>query len=393
MKPRPSTRIRSLGSYAFAEVDRKVEELKVRGAAPIDFGVGDPSIPTPDRIRRACKEGVDRYASAGYPSYVGSADFRKAVAGWTARRFGVELDPDREICSNIGAKEAVFHFAECYIDPGDMAIVPSPGYPPYVRGTHFAEGACHYLPLLRENGFLPNLRLVPPAVLSRAKILWINYPNSPSGALATDAFFEEAVGFARKHGLILASDEAYTEIYYGARPRSALEFGKENVLVFQSLSKRSAMTGYRVGWVAGDPDVVATFKKIKTNVDSGTPNFVQAAAIEALSDESHVEAMRAEYRAKRDVLVQALVGLGLPDCTPQATIYIWQKVPASMSGIEFAERLLQPDAAMVVTPGEWIADPVDKNSLNPGAGHVRLALVPSLDDCRRAADRLGKLRF
>ncbi len=393
MKPQPSLRIRSFGGYAFAEVDKKVEELKSQGVVPIDFGVGDPTIPTPPVVRRACQEAVDRHASSGYPSYVGSKEFREAVAAWNRRRFGVDLDPATEIASTIGSKEAIFHFSECYLDPGDVSIVPSPGYPPYKRGALFAEGASHFVPIRRENGFLPDLDRIPASVWQRAKILWINYPNSPSGALAPDEFFEKAVALCRKHEVILASDEAYTEIYYGKPPRSALEFGKENVVVFQSLSKRSAMTGYRIGWVAGDKDVVSVFKKIKTNIDSGTPNFVQAAAIAALSDETHVREMREEYRTKRDIMIRALTGLGLPDCTPDSTLYVWQKGPAGLTGIQFAERLLDPAVAIVVTPGEWISDDVDDKGTNPGAGHVRLALVPSVEECHEAAKRLAKIRL
>jgi len=375
-----------LGTYAFAAVAKEVEKLRSAGIEPIDFGVGDPQLPTPALVREACREAVNQRASAGYPPYDGTEEFRSEVAGWFHRRFDVQLDCETEVASTIGSKEGIFNFAEAFVNPGDMVIVPTPGYPPYGRGTRFAEGIPWFIPLLPENDFLPDLEAIPGHVREKAKILWINYPNSPSGRVAPAAFFEQALAFCRRHDILLASDEAYTEIYFGEKPHSALEFGRENVVIVNSMSKRSAMTGYRVGFVAGDTDAVAAFKKVKTNIDSGTPFFVQDAAVAALRDEAHVEAMREGYRRRRDLLLDAFARLGLEKCVPDATLYIWQKVP--MDAVEFCKRLLRPEIGVVATPGDWISDVTD-DGCNPGSGFVRFALVPSEDDVAEAADRIA----
>ena len=393
MEIRASKRVASLGAYAFAEVDAAASALRESGVDVIDFGVGDPTDPTPALVREAVKTAVDARARAGYPSYVGDPGFRQAAADWMQRRFGIALDPVREVTSTIGSKEAVFHFPLALVDPGDLVLVPSPGYPPYGRGTLFAGGTPWFYPLRRESGFLPDLRSIPEEVARRARLLWINYPNSPAGALAPRSFLEEAAAWCRRRGILLASDEAYSEFYFGAeRPASALECGAEGVVAFFSLSKRSYMTGWRVGWAAGDAAALALFRKVKTNIDSGTPTFIQDAAAAALADEAHVEAMRREVRARRDVLCGALRQMGLPDCTPPATLYVWQRVPAGMTSVEFAKRLLDPAVALVTTPGSWIGDALADGS-NPGEGFVRFALVPSLEDTRRAAERLRRLRL
>ncbi len=382
----PSDRLQSLGSYAFAEVDKKVAELKEKGITPIDFGVGDPTVPTPEIIRNAVKKGVDERASAGYPSYIGMEGFRKACSRWMERRFGVSLDPAAEISSTIGSKEAVFNFAEAFVNPGDIVLIPSPGYPPYSRGTLFAEGAPYYMGLEEANGFLPDLDSIPGEILEKAKIMWINYPNSPTGRIAPPDFFKKTIEFCRKHSIILASDEAYSEIYYTDKPHSALEYGKEGVISFFSLSKRSAMTCYRIGWVAGDREIVSAFKKVKTNIDSGTPTFIQDAGVAALEDEKHVELFRKEYTEKRDILVKAMSEAGLEDCSPEATLYIWQKVPEGYTDVTFATRLVEEDIAVVTTPGSWITEKVGDS--NPGDQYVRFALVPSIEETKTAAERI-----
>ena len=390
MQIRPSKRLASLGTYAFSAVDDKAADLKARGVKVIDFGVGDPTTPTPSFIRQALKKAVDVRASSGYPSYVGSPEFRKAVADWTRRRHGVRLDPATEICATVGAKEAVFHFPEAILNPGEYALVPTPGYPPYTRGAQFAEGRAFYLPLTRERGFLPDLKRIPASVLKRARILWINYPNNPTGAVAPASFYREALAFSRRHGLILASDEAYSELWDGPKaPASALQFSIEGVIAFQSFSKRSAMTGWRIGWVAGDRRIVALFKKTKTNIDSGTPTFIQDAAAVSLRDERHVAAMRKEYRLKRDLLCAGLKRLGCRDCSPPGTIYVWQEAPKGMSGEEFALRLLDPRIGIVTTPGAWISER-GPDGTNPGERYVRFALVPSVKDVKEAVRRMER---
>ena len=392
MEIRLSDRLASLGKYAFAEVDDLVANLKAQGIEPIDFGVGDPTVPTPNFIRRACKKALDARASSGYPSYIGDPVFREAVAAWMETRFSVKMDPATEVSSTLGSKEAVFNFHEAFVNPGDYVIIPSPGYPPYRTGTVFAEGTPYYVPLLAENDFLPDLSSIPVDIADKAKIIWVNYPNSPTGKVAPDAFYRELIDFARQHGIIIASDEAYTEIYFEKKPRSLLEFAKEGIISFFSLSKRSAMTGWRVGWVAGDREVVGAFRKTKTNIDSGTPTFIQDAAAEALGDERHVEQMRSEYRRKRDIIVKALVDAGLTKCVPEATIYVWQKVPDDMTSVDFAKKLLAKETAIVVTPGHWLSQATE-TGLNPGQGYVRFALVPSIEQTKLAAKRLSALRF
>ena len=388
----PSRRVQSIGAYAFAEVDSAVEKLKARGITPTDFGVGDPTAPTPEIVREATKAGADARATAGYPSYIGAPEFRRSCAEWMKRRFGVEMGPDTEIASTVGSKEAVFNLHEGFINPGDVVVIPSPGYPPYSRGTLFAEGEPWLYPLTAENGFLPDLDAIPQQVRERAKVMWVDYPNSPTGAVAALADLERIADFGREHDILICSDEAYIDLYYtDEAPPSILNVTTEGVLAVFSLSKRSAMTCYRVGWVAGDSRAVDIFKKVKTNIDSGTASFIQDGAVAALSDEAHVDEFRAEYREKRDILVEALKAAGLPDCTPDGTIYLWQRVPEGMSSVEFAERLLAPDVALVTTPGSWISTPVADGS-NPGEGYVRFAFVPSIEDTRLAAERLAKLK-
>ncbi|MHC4924049.1 MAG: aminotransferase class I/II-fold pyridoxal phosphate-dependent enzyme [Planctomycetota bacterium] len=393
MPARPSARLEALGTYAFAEVDQAVERLRAEGVDVIDFGVGDPTDPTPELIRTAGGAAMDTRARSGYPSYIGSPEFRAACADWMRGRFGVDLNPADAVTATIGSKEGVFHFPLALVDPGDVVIIPSPGYPPYSRGTQFAGGTPWFYPVDAAHNWLPDLDAIPAEIAEKARIFWVNYPNSPSGAAAPVSFYEEAAAWCREHGVVLASDEAYSEFYFGDEaPATALQAGVDGVVSFFSLSKRSYMTGWRVGWVAGDPDVISLFRKVKTNVDSGTPTFVQDAAVAALGDEAHVETMRSTVREKRDVLCAALREAGLEDCTPDATLYVWQKVPEGMTSVEFAQRLLDPEIALVTTPGAWISDPL-ADGTNPGEGYVRFALVPSLDDMKRAADRLRNLKL
>ena len=386
-----SRRVQSIGGYAFAEVDQLAADLKQKGVDVIDFGVGDPTIPTPAFIREACKQALDRRAAAGYPSYVGQPEFRQAAADWLGRRFGADLDPETQVTATIGSKEAVFHFHEGFVDPGDVVIIPSPGYPPYGRGTLFAEGEAFFIPIVAENDFLPDLEAIPDDIARRAKLMWINYPNSPTGKIAPPEFFRRVIEFGRQFGIIIASDEAYVDIYFTDEPpHSILEYGTEGVVAFFSLSKRSAMTGWRVGFAAGDAEIVGVLRKVKTNLDSGTPQFIQDAAAAALGDETHVAQMRRDYHRKRDIICHAFVELGLPDCRPEATLYVWQRVPEGMSSTGFAKALLAEEVALVVTPGEWISD-VTHDGRNPGDGYVRLALVPSIERTQEAAERLKGL--
>jgi len=392
MKIKASDRVASIGGYAFAEVQLLVEDLVCQGVRPIDFGVGDPTVPTPGVVRAACREAVDTRAAAGYPSYVGTLEFRTACADWMRQRFGVSLDPETEVTATSGSKEAVFHLHEGFVNPGDVVLGPNPGYPPYARGALFAEGEHVPYPLDPGNRYLPDLDAIPEEIVRRAKVFWICYPNSPTGAVAPLEFLSRAADWCRERDILLVSDEAYSEIYFTKEPpHSVLESGTEGVLSVFSLSKRSAMTCYRVGWVAGDARAVSIFRKVKTNLDSGTATFIQDAAIAALSDEEHVRGFRRDYREKRDVMTAAFRQMGLPDCTPDAALYIWQRVPSGMSSVDFAKAVLQPEVGIVVTPGPWLASEVD--GVNPGEGFVRLALVPSIEDCRLAALKLAGLKI
>jgi len=391
MDVKPARRVEEIGGYAFADVDRIVESLKKEGIEPIDFGVGDPTLPTPKLIRDACKEGIEKRKSSGYPSYIGEMEYRETIAWWSKKRFGIELDPETEIMSTIGSKEAIFNFPEAFINPGEYVLTPNPGYPPWSRGTHFAEGKTYYLNLLPENNFFPDFDSIPDEVLKKSKILWINYPNNPTTAFPTEEFYREVLEFGEKHNLIIASDESYTENYYDTPPISILQLKKEGVVVFQSLSKRSNMTCYRVGWVAGDKRILDVYKKVKPNIDSGTATFIQDAAIAALKDETHVEELRIDYRKKRDIIIEALTSIGLEECRPQGTIYIWQKVPEGFSSLDFAKKLLDREVAIVTTPGSWLS--VEAHGINPGEGYVRFALVPSIEKVEEAAERLRNLKI
>ncbi len=380
-------RIRSLPSYPFAVINERVAALRAQGVAPIDFGVGDPTLPTPTVIRERLKTAVDERACSGYPSYIGDAAFRTACATWMKGQFGTDIDPATEITTTIGSKEGIFNFPLGFVESGDIVLCPAPGYPPYQRGTMFAGGTPYYLPLLRENHYLPDLEAIPSDVVAKSRILWLCYPNAPTGALAPDSFFQDAIAWGQKNDVIVVNDEAYIDLYYEEKPRSILEFGKENVVAFHSMSKRSAMTGWRIGWTAGDPDIIGVFRKVKTNIDSGTPTFIQDASIAGLEDEEHVVQMREDYRAKRDMLAQTFATLGFDDCAPAATIHYWQRVPAGVDAVEFATKLLDPSIAVVCTPGPWLADKA-ADGTHAGKGYVRFSMVPSQDDTRRACDAI-----
>ena len=384
-----SKRLSSLPLYAFAEIGKKVEELKALGITPIDFGVGDPSEPTPDFVIESLTSSARKHAKSGYPSYIGSTELRIAASNYMKRRFGVVIDPEKEICTTIGSKEAIFNFPEGFIDPGDIVICPSPGYPPFRTGTIFAEGKPYYVPLLKENGFLVDYAAIPEDICRKTKLIWLNYPNSPTGAIASREYYKGLIDWAHRHNIIIAADEGcYIDIYFDEKPPSILEVDREGIIAFYSLSKRNNMTGYRVGFVCGDENIVSIFKRLKTNVDSGVPHIIQDAAIAALGDDAHVEKMRASYREKRDLLLPALRKIGL-EGDSAATFYLWQKVPGS--DVEFAKKLLDPSLGIVVTPGSLISE-VCEGGVNPGTGYVRFALMPSLEEVRVAAGKLSLLR-
>ena len=390
MDIKPSKRLASLPPYAFAEIDKKVASLKASGVDVIDFGVGDPTEETPLFVVERLTEFGKKHAASGYPSYIGSGEFRAAAAAYMKRRFGLSLDLEREVCADIGSKEAIFNFPEALVEPGDVVLCPSPGYPPMKAGALFAEGVPYFVPLLEKNGFLVDYEAIPEAVARRAKIIWLNYPNSPTGAAASREYYKCLAEWAHRHDIVIASDEGcYIDIYFDEPPPSILEVEREGVIAFYSLSKRNNMTGYRVGFVCGDERLVTLFKRLKTNIDSGVPHVMQEAAIAALGDDTHAEEMRALYRAKRDALLSGLSGIGFPVRELKATFYVWQKV--TQGDVAFAERLLDPSVAIVVTPGSLISD-ICEGGINPGAGYVRFALMPSLQRVQEAVERLRLLQ-
>jgi LL-diaminopimelate aminotransferase len=385
-----SEKLNSIGGYAFDEVNKLVAKLKEDGIKPIDFGVGDPTSPTPEFVRNNVKVALDKYSKSGYPSYVGQKEYRDEIVKWMEKRFGITLDSQKEICSTIGSKEAVFHLPLAFINPGDIVLLPNPGYPPMKTGTIFAGGVPYFVSLKEENNFLLDYNSVPQEIADKAKIIWINYPNSPTGACATREYYEGLTAWAEKNNIIIAADEGcYIDTYFDKKPISILEITKKGIITFYSLSKRNNMTGYRVGWVAGDEEIIEKFKKLKTNIDSGTPDFIQSCAIAALQDDTHAQMMRNEYNEKRNIMLEAFKEANFEDCKSEATFYLWLKAPLNMNSVEFAKELLSKELAIVVTPGAWISD-IDKDGFNPGDKFVRFALVPSLSEVKTAAELIKK---
>lgn len=375
--------LEELGVYPFAWIEQEKRRMAGSGMRIYDFGLGDPREPTAPIIRHTLIDGLRE--TMGYPKAAGLPELRQSIAGWLARRFGVELDPEREIVPTYGAKEAIFGLAQTVVDrPGgrDLVVVTEPGYPVAERGARFAGADVLALPLDEANAFLPDLDAVPESVWRRAAIVWINYPNNPTGATAPGSLFESLADLAEEHGFLLASDEAYTELWLDEPPGSALQAGRRaNVVAVQSLSKRSSMTGFRSGFVAGSPDAIDALKLFRPSVGTAPQEFVQRASIAAWDDETHVADARARYARKRDLLVGVLERRGLRVAGSRATIYLWAAVPAGETSASFAARLLA--AGIVVTPGV---------ALGPsGEGFVRFALVPTEAECRDAATTLEEV--
>ena len=337
-------------------------------------------------VARLC-EAAKNPANHRYPDYEGLPSFRQAAAAWMERRYGVRVDPATEVVSLIGSKEGVANMAVAFVDPGDVVLVPDPGYPVYHVGTSFNGGRTHRMPLRRENGFLPELGAIPADVVRAAKLLWLNYPNNPTSAVAPRAFLEDAIRFAERNGIILCHDAAYAEIYFGERPPSILELpgGRDVAIEFHSLSKTFSMTGWRVGFAVGNRELIAGLGQVKTNVDSGVFQAVQEAAIAALEgDYGIVERLRAMYRERRDVLVSGLAGAGLPCEPPAGTFYVWVPVPRGLTAAALAARCLT-EAGVVVTPGNGFGD--------AGEGYIRLTLCNPAERLREAVERLRALRL
>jgi LL-diaminopimelate aminotransferase len=379
-------RIEKLPPYLFAQISKKVAAKKAEGIDVISFGIGDPDLPTPPHILDALVEAARDPANHRYPETEGLPEFRQAVADWYERRFSVRLDPAKEVMSLIGSKEGIGHIALCFIDPGDVALVPDPAYPVYEIGTMFAGGESYTLPLLEENGFLPDLDAVPADVASRAKVLWLNYPNNPTGAVADIGFFERAVAFAKKHDIAILHDGPYSEVSYDEytpvsflQANGAMDVGIE----FHSLSKSYNMTGWRIGMAVGNPRIIDALMRVKSNLDSGASQAIQRMAIAALNGpQENIAEHNQIYQRRRDKVVGALRKLGLQVTPPKASLYVWAKVPAGMTSASFAERLLD-EAAVIVTPG---------NGYGPhGEGYVRLSLTLADDRVDEGLRRIASV--
>ncbi|MFL5944213.1 MAG: pyridoxal phosphate-dependent aminotransferase [Gaiellaceae bacterium] len=374
-----SPALAATGTYPFVKLEQAKRRLAAGGVALIDFGKGDPREPTDPMIREALADSLTEIST--YPLAEGLPELRAAVAGWCERRFGVGLDPDTEIIPTYGSKEAIFLLAQVVVDrDGDkpLVVTTEPGYPVPDRGATFAGAEVEQLSLREENGFLPDLAAVPDETWRRAAIVWLNYPNNPTGAVAPLEFLLRAAELSREHDFLLACDEAYTELWFEAPPHSGLEVREHgNVAVFNTLSKRSSMTGYRSGFVAADAELIGALKQYRPSVGTAPQEFVQRASIVAWNDEAHVERTRAAYRAKRDALLPTLERKGLRVAGSAATMFLWIEAPSD----DIAERLLEH--GVIVSPGTFFGP--------AGEGYFRLALVPTLAECRRAAEILEEV--
>ncbi len=381
-------RIRELPPYLFTEIDRKKREVLARGVDLIDLGVGDPDIPTPPNIVEKLMEAGSKPVNHRYPSSAGLLQYRQAVADWYQKRFGVKLDPEKEVVSLIGSKEGIANMAVAFVDPGDLVLVASPCYPVYHIGTLFNGGKNYFLPLVKENRFLPDLDAIPAEVARQAKMLWINYPNNPTAAVAERDFFAKVVEFASRYNIIVCHDAAYTEMGFdGYRPMSFLELdgAREVGIEFHSLSKTFNMTGWRVGMAVGNKELVSGLAQVKSNMDSGVFQAVQEAAIEALRlGDAIVEPSRKIYQERRDVLVSGLRAAGLDCEKPRATFYVWVSVPKGLSSAQFTAKLLD-EAGVVTTPGNGFGE--------AGEGYVRFTVCVDKERLKEVTERIRQVRF
>lgn len=377
---KPAKRVETLPPYMFAELDRKIEAKRSEGADVISLGVGDPDQPTPRHVVEALQEAAEDPATHQYPSYWGLPALRKAIAGWYGSRFGVDLDADAEVLPLVGSKEGIAHLAWAFVDPGDEVLVPDPGYPVYAASTLLAGGTPVSLHVRPERGFLPDLSKA--AVTGNTRVLWLNYPSNPTAAVADDRVFDEAVAFARQHGLLLAHDAAYSEMTYGGYVAPSVlqvDGARDVALEFGSLSKTYNMTGWRVGWAVGNAEAIRALSTLKTNIDSGVFNAIQRASVAALTGPVEpVEEMRAIYAKRRDVVVETLNSLGWDLEPPRGSLYVWFPT-RERSSAGFCELLLER-AAVVVSPGPGYGA--------GGEGYARISLTVPDDRLAEAMDRI-----
>jgi LL-diaminopimelate aminotransferase len=378
-------RLEQIGAYLFADLDRKQAELTAKGVDVISLSVGDPDLPTPAHIVDAMMEGASDARTHRYPPYGGTKEFRQAAAAWFARRFGVTLNPDTEVLALIGSKEGLAHLPWAILNPGDVALIPDPGYPVYRSSTILAEGVPYAFPLTRERGFLPDFRQIPPDVLQNAKLLFLNYPNNPTAATAPVEFFAEAVAFAKQWNLLLVHDNAYSEIGFdGYRAPSVLEIdgAKDVAIEFHSLSKTFCMTGWRIGFAAGNAEAIKALATMKTNIDSGVFRAIQQAGIAGLTGPTHPLAERLRvFQDRRDRVLATLRRIGWEVPEVKATLYVWVPVPGGASAAEFASQVLDR-TGVLITPGTGYG--------KQGEGYVRLSLTVADDRLDEAMQRLEK---
>ncbi|MCS7030672.1 MAG: pyridoxal phosphate-dependent aminotransferase [Gloeomargarita sp. SKYG116] len=379
----PARRLQQIPPYLFAEIDRKRDALVAQGVDVINMGIGDPDQPTPAHVVQAMHQAIDDPSTHNYPPYQGTKEYRQAAAAWMQRRFGVTVDPDREVVSSIGSKEAIHNTFLAFVDPGDYVLIPDPAYPVYRTSTLFAGGESYVMPLKQERGFLPDFTAIPTDVARRAKLLWLNYPNNPTGAIADLDFFAEAVAFCREFDILLCHDHAYSEMAYdGYKPPSALQVpgAKDVTIEFHSLSKSYNMTGWRVGFVCGSAVGVQALGQVKTNVDSGVFKAIQRAAIAAFqTTEAQLQALMQVYQRRRDLVVSGLQSLGWPITAPKATLYVWAPVPPGYTSTEFATLLLEK-CGIIVPPGNGYGA--------AGEGFFRIALTVPEERVKLAIERM-----
>jgi LL-diaminopimelate aminotransferase len=382
-----SERLKKVPPYLFVELDRLKNEKKEQGVDVIDLGIGDPDIPTPSEIVEVAKKALEKKEYHRYPSNLGSLFFRKAVADYMKKRFGVIFDPEKEILALIGSKEGIAHFPIGFVNPGDVVLCPDPAYPVYHLGTIFADGTPYYMPLTWENEFLPDLGKIPQEILEKAKIIWLNYPNNPTGAVAKKDFFKEVIKFAKKYNIIVAHDAAYIEMYYEEPPISIFEIdgAKDVAIEFHSLSKTFCMTGWRIGFAVGNSFLVSTLAKVKSNIDSGVFTAIQEAGAYALNNlENIVPSLIKVFKKRRDLVSLELEKLGYQFIKPSATFYLWVKTPKGFSSQEFCKKVLQ-DVGVVITPGAGFG--------KAGEGYFRIALTVEEERLKEAIQRFSILQL
>ncbi len=387
MKIKYSKKITKLPPYLFAEIDRLKEEIKNKGVEILSMSIGDPDGATPQVIIDSLKQASELKSNHHYPSYSGMNNLREEISIWFKKRYNIDLSPENEIVSLIGSKEGIGHLPLAFIDRDDIVLIPDPAYPVYRSGTIFAEGIPYFMPLLEQNNFLPNLNDIPTNIRNKAKIMFLNYPNNPTSALATEEFFREVVTFAEKYNIIVAHDAAYNEIYFDKPPKSFLEIpgAMEIGIEFHSFSKTFNMTGWRIGFAAGNKEIVKGLGNIKSNLDSGIFQAIQISAITALKNyDSISESNRKLYKSRRDTVLSKLDELGWTYLKPEATFYVWIKCIEGYNSSDMAQKLLQ-EQGIAVTPGVGFG--------KYGEGFIRLALTVNNETIKKVFDKIKKIKW